>query len=84
MSNYMKLATEAGDQYLSLLADSQERFLKSVTAVASWLPAAPMPAAADVPTPREVADAGFAFAAKLLERQKAFTEKLFAATMHAG
>lgn len=82
MSNYVKLATEAGDQYLTFVAESQEQFLKLVSA-APWAREAasvPAPAAWDVPTPREIAEANFAFAAKLLKQQKAFTEKLFAAT----
>ena len=29
MSTYVKLATEAGDQYLSVLAEAQENFLNS-------------------------------------------------------
>ena len=41
MSNYVKLATDAGDQYLSSLAEMQETFLKATTAFTSKLPAAP-------------------------------------------
>ena len=88
MSNYVKLAAEASDQYLSLLAESQEQFLKTMKAFSAWAPAvppAPAPAfTADFPTPREIAEANFAFAAKLLERQKVFTEKLFAVTTPAS
>jgi hypothetical protein len=36
--------------------------------------------AAELPTPKEVADASFAFASKLLNQQKEFTEKFLAAT----
>jgi hypothetical protein len=82
MSNYVKLATEAGDQYLTFLAESQEKFLKVVSAT-PWAGATatvPAPAALDLPTPREVAEANFAFASKLLKQQKAFTEKLFTTT----
>jgi hypothetical protein len=85
MSNYVKLATEASDQYLSLLAESQEQFLKTVKAFSTWVPAAPVPPfATDFPTPREIAEANFAFAAKLLERQKVFTEKFFSVTSPAS
>jgi hypothetical protein len=89
MSNYVKLAAEAGDQYLSALSEGQEQFLKSVSTLSAWVPpatAAPaIPAlSADLPTPREVFEANFAFAAKLLKQQKAFTEKLFAATSTAS
>jgi hypothetical protein len=86
MSEYVKLASGAGDQFLSALAESQETFLKSVTAVSSWAPAQPQPAvavpaiAAELPTPKEVAEASFAFASKLLKQQKDFTEKFLAAT----
>ena len=35
MSNYVKLATDAGDQYLTSLAEMQENFLKTTTALAA-------------------------------------------------
>jgi hypothetical protein len=86
MSEYVKLATGAGDQFLTALAESQETFLKSVSALSSWAPAQPQPVvaapafAAELPTPKEVAEANFAFASKLLKQQKDFTEKFLAAT----
>ena len=86
MSEYVKLATGAGDQYLAALAESQETFLKSLSAVSSsWTPVqapvAAVPAfAAELPTPKEVVEANFAFASKLLKQQKEFTDKFFAAT----
>jgi hypothetical protein len=85
MSEYVKLAAGAGDQYLAALAESQETFLKSLSAFSStWTPVqAPVavPAfAAELPTPKEVVEANFAFASKLLKQQKEFTEKFFAAT----
>ena len=85
MSEYVKLATGAGDQFLATLAESQETFLKSLSAAAStWTPLqAPVavPAfAAELPTPKEVVEANFAFASKLLKQQKDFTDKFFAAT----
>ena len=86
MSEYVKLAAGAGDQFLNTLAESQETFLKSVTAFSSWAPAQPVqpvaaPAfAAELPTPKEVVEANFAFASKLLKQQKEFTDKFFAAT----
>ncbi len=81
MSSYAKLAADAGDQYLTALAQAQETFLKYATEFASRItvPAAPPPAfATAVPTPQEVTDAGFAFTQKLLKQQKDFTEKLLA------
>ncbi|HZI81727.1 MAG TPA: hypothetical protein VFD69_19535 [Vicinamibacterales bacterium] len=92
MSEYVKLAAGAGDQFLAALAESQETFLKSVTAFSSsWTPATPAPPvaapafaatafAAELPSPKEVAEANFAFASKLLKQQKDFTEKFLAAT----
>ena len=85
MSEYVKLATGAGDQVLAALAETQETFLKSVSAFSSsWTPAqAPVavPAfAAELPTPKEVLEANFAFASKLLKQQKDFADKFFAAT----
>ena len=85
MSEYVKLATGAGDQYLAALAESQETFLKSLSTFSStWTPVqAPVavPAfAAELPTAKEVVEANFAFASKLLKQQKEFTDKFFAAT----
>jgi hypothetical protein len=83
MSNYVKLATDAGDQYLATLSELQETFLKNTAALASRLPPAPpveIPAfAAAFPTVQEVTEASFAFAQKLLKLQKGFAEKLVAA-----
>jgi hypothetical protein len=84
MSNYVKLATDAGDQYLAALAEMQDNFLKAssafTTRFASATPAIEIPAAftATVPSPIEVTDAAFSFAQKLLKQQKSFTEKLLA------
>lgn len=87
MSNYVKLATDAGDQYLSSLAEIQENFLKSTAALAARLPSTPVetpPAfAAAFPTAQEVTEASFAFAQKLLKQQKTFAEKLLATSTPA-
>jgi hypothetical protein len=82
MSNYAKLAAEAGDQYLTFLAESQDQFLKMVGTTTSFVPAMPAMSAApglDIPTPKEIAEANFSFATKLVKQQKAFTDKLFSA-----
>ena len=84
MSNYVKLATDAGDQYLASLAEIQENLLKATTAFAArFTPVTPVaiPAfvAPELPTAQEVTEASFAFAQKLLKQQKSFAEKLFAA-----
>jgi len=88
MSDYVKRATGAADQYLTALAESQEQFLKTLTAFSAWVPktpATPVPEfAAELPTPKEVVEVNFAFAAKLLKQQKDFTEKLVAATTPAN
>jgi hypothetical protein len=89
MSNYVKLATDAGDQYLASLAEMQENFLKATTAMAArFTPPTPvmMPpafSAPDMPTPAEVSEASFAFAQKLLKQQKSFAEKMLAASTPA-
>ena len=84
MSDYVKKASGVGDQYLSALAESQDQFLKALSAFSTWVPkaqATPAPEfAAALPTPKEILEANFAFAAKLLKQQKDFTEKLVAAT----
>ena len=82
MSNYAKLVAEAGDQYLSFLSETQDQFLKMVGTSASYVPAMPavaVPAGLDIPTPKEIAEANFSFATKLVKQQKAFTDKLFSA-----
>jgi len=91
MSSYVKLATDAGDQYLSSLAEMQENFLKATSAFAAKFtpptaietPPAFAAAAANVPTPQEVTEASFAFAQKLLKHQKTFAEKMLAASTPA-
>jgi hypothetical protein len=90
MSNYVKLATDAGEQYLSKLAEMQDTFLKNAAAFtaqfAGTTPPVEMPAAftATFPTAQEVTDTSFAFAQKLLKQQKAFAEKLAAASASAA
>ena len=88
MSDYVKKASGVGDQYLSALAESQEQFLKTLTTFSASLPKAPAvpttPEFAALPTPKEVLEANFAFAAKLLKQQKDFTDKLIAATISAN
>ena len=90
MSDYVKRATGAGDQYLTALAESQEQFLKTLAAFSAWAPKVPATPAtpapefvAALPSPKEVVEANFAFAAKLLKQQKDFTEKFLAATAPA-
>ena len=88
MSNYVKLATDAGDQYLTSLAELQDNFLKATTAFAArFTPVAPVTipgfAAPELPTAQEITEASFAFAQKLLKQQKSFAEKVLAASTPA-
>ena len=89
MSNYVKLATDAGDQYLASLAEIQENFLKASAAFAARfagsIPAIETPAAlAQFPSAQEVSEASFAFAQKLLKQQKSFAEKLLSTSTAAA
>ena len=89
MSNYVKLATDAGDQYLASLAEIQENLLKATTAFAArFTPVTPVTvpgfAAPELPTAQEVTEATFAFAQKLLKQQKNFAEKLLASSTPAA
>ena len=84
-SNYLKLATDAADQFLSNLAEGQETFLKSLATLSTPPPAPVVPAfAAALPTVQEVTEANFSFAQKLLKQQKEFIEKLVAASTPAS
>jgi hypothetical protein len=83
-SNYVKLATDAGDQFLATLAEGQETFLKSVATLSSWTPPTPPAPAVALPTPHEVTEAYFAFVQKLIKQQKEFSDKLFAANVPAS
>ena len=90
MSNYVKLATDAGEQYLTTLAEMQDTFLKNTAAFtaqfAAVTPPVEIPAAftATFPTAQEVTEASFVFAQKLLKQQKSFAEKLTAKSAPAA
>jgi len=83
MSEYTKLATTMGDQYLEALAETQSNFLKAMAPMTEWsskLPTVPATGvAADFPTPQEIAEANFAFASKFIKQQKKFADQVFAA-----
>ena len=83
MSEYVKVATEAGDQFLANIAEAQDNMLKAMAPYTEWASTQtkmPAPAdSADLPTPQEITEANFAFAAKLLKQQKKFADKLYAA-----
>ena len=61
MSEYVKIAAGAGDQYLAALAEVQDRFLNLVEL---W-------------TPRQIIETNFTFTEKWLKQQKAFADRLF-------
>jgi len=84
MSEYVKYATSAGDQYLAAMSEMQETFLKSLAPLnqmVSSMPKMPSPSfMPELPTPAEISEANFAFATKLLKQQKKFTDKFFSVT----
>jgi len=83
--NYLKQATDAGDQFLSTLAEGQETFLKSLATLSTPPPPPSIPAfATGLPTMQEVTEANFAFAQKLMKQQKEFIDKLLAASTPAS
>ena len=83
MSNYGKLVAETTDQYLAALDAAQQNFLKSFATFSASVPVSPMssqPAMPGMPTVREVIEASFSFAQKLLNQQQSFMQKLVATT----
>jgi len=83
--SYLKVATDAGEQFLSTLHEGQETFLKSLATLSTPPPPPAIPAfAAALPTIQEVTAANFAFAEKLMKQQKEFIEKLVAASTPAS
>lgn len=86
-TSYVKLASEAGDKYISTLTEIQENFVKSQTESAERIKAVTAATAPafdfPVPTASDVAEVSFAFAEKLLKQQKAFAQKLLASTAPA-
>jgi hypothetical protein len=81
MSEYVKFATTAHDQFISNVAEAQDAFLKSMTPFTEWASSVPQVPAAkfapEMPTLAEITEANFAFANKFLKQQKKFAEKLF-------
>jgi hypothetical protein len=81
MSEYVKYATTAGDQYLASLSELQDAFVKGMTPFTQMTSSIPkMPTASwmpELPTMAEITEANFAFANKFLKQQKKFAEKLF-------
>jgi hypothetical protein len=86
MSDYPKLAAEAGDRYLAVLAARQESFLNYVAAartLAGPRPVLPIAASA-LATTQQLNEAQFEFAARLLAQQKRFFDALFTQPASAG
>jgi hypothetical protein len=83
VSQYVELATKAGDQYLELLAKAQDTYLQAIAQFTKQMPQLPvggsMPAEVG-PAVREAAEASLAFAQKAFDQQKAYVEKLLSAS----
>lgn len=81
MSNYPNLAAEAGDKYLAMLAQGQDQIVDFVRSSREMMPQMPAPQSAQLPfampSPRELADAQYDFAARLLKQQQEFAKKLY-------
>ena len=87
MSSYLKFATEASDSYFAGLTETQEGFLKSISAFTAFLPAVPAPTGqgtVELPTMQEIMEASFSFAQKFLRQQQGFFEKAIAAGTPPG
>ena len=81
MSQYVELASKAGDQYLEVLAKAQDASLQALAQFTKQMPQLPMSSGmpAEVgPTVREAAEASLAFAQKALDQQKVYVEKFLA------
>jgi hypothetical protein len=82
MSQYVELASKAGDKYLEALGKAQETYVDTVAQFTKQMPESPMTSAmpgAIGPAVREAAEAWLAFAQKALDQQKSYVEKLLAA-----
>lgn len=85
MSQYVELATKAGDQYLQVLAKAQDAYLSAIAQFTKQMAKAPVIEGMSVGVPagvpvavREAAEASMSFAQKALDQQKAYMEKLLA------
>jgi hypothetical protein len=67
---------EAGDQYLAVVGQAQEDFLKAMAAFKPYVPDFPAARPAGFPSPQEVVEVSFSFAEKLLRQQQDFTAKM--------
>ena len=87
MSTAYAIADTVQDQVIDTVKQAQDFVLAGVRSVAdavsSFAPELPeLPA--DVPTPAEAVDSGFAFAKKMLDLQHAFVTEVLAATIPAA
>ena len=73
---YLKVATELGDRYVSAVAEAQEQFLKYMKLMADSVSAPALLRQGTLPSPSEVLIANFEFVEKLLKTNQAFTERL--------
>jgi len=90
MSNYPNVAAEAGDKYLEMLAEGQDRFVEYVRSAREYIPQVPpqfaaqfpaqapaAPFAFAAPSARDFADAQYKFATKLLKQQESFMRQIY-------
>jgi hypothetical protein len=93
MSNYPHVAAEAGDQYLAMLAQGQDQIIEFVRSSREMMPQMPqMPGMPEgftqmmpsLPSAREIADAQFSFATKLLKQQESFMRKFYKASSNSA
>ena len=68
---YLKVATELGDHYLSAVADAQEQFLKYMKLMVDSVSAPALLRQGTLPSPSEVLTANYEFAEKLLKTNQA-------------
>ena len=84
MSTYFELSKTTQEQVLATIEQGQALALAGVelwaTSVSSLTNGQPIPAVFDTPAPKDLVANSFGFAEKLLKSQKAFAEKVVAAT----
>ena len=75
--DFIALAGEAQKQALSALTESQELSLQALESAVRLVPKdAPFRYAASIPSPAQAIEAGFGFAGKVLEQQRAYAVRL--------
>jgi len=84
MTTPLELSKATQEQFLATVKQGQEMALANVefwaSTIAPLVKAAPTPISADLPTSEEFISNSFGFAEKLLASQKAFAQKVVAAS----